>query len=61
MGFGDSGRFNLLFGELQMNTDDYLKMQKGYYEKDASKWSLENKNPVVGNYHNHNQCLSANS
>lgn len=30
-------------------------MQKQYYEKDASGWSLENKNPVVGNYHNHNK------
>ncbi|KKM93193.1 hypothetical protein LCGC14_1210880 [marine sediment metagenome] len=38
-----------------MNFDKYLEMQKNYYDKDASKWSLDNKNPVVGNYHKHNK------
>jgi ubiquinone/menaquinone biosynthesis C-methylase UbiE len=30
-------------------------MQLDHYEKEASKWTLENKNPVVGGYHKHNQ------
>jgi ubiquinone/menaquinone biosynthesis C-methylase UbiE len=34
---------------------DYLDMQKSHYDKDASRWTLENKNPVVGSYHAHNE------
>jgi ubiquinone/menaquinone biosynthesis C-methylase UbiE len=33
---------------------DYLKMQKDFYEAEAAKWSLENKDPVVGSYDAHN-------
>jgi SAM-dependent methyltransferase len=36
------------------NINDYLKMQKDHYEQEANKWSLQNKNPVVGGYHKHN-------
>ena len=36
------------------NTDNYLKMQKDFYEQEASKWSLENRDPVVGSYDAHN-------
>lgn len=35
--------------------EKYLQMQKNYYDADAARWSLENKNPVVGSYHKHNQ------
>ena len=38
-----------------MSHNTYLKMQLDHYEKEASKWTLENKNPVVGGYHKHNQ------
>jgi len=40
-----------------MSEKNYLAMQKRYYEKDAEQWSLKNKNPVVGNYHNHNKWV----
>jgi ubiquinone/menaquinone biosynthesis C-methylase UbiE len=33
----------------------YLKMQKDHYYKEANRWSLENKNPVVGGYEKHNK------
>jgi len=36
-----------------MNSNDYLNMQKNYYDIEASKWSLNNKNPVVGWYNEH--------
>jgi SAM-dependent methyltransferase len=36
-----------------MSSQKYLEMQKGYYDKEASKWTLNNKNPVVGWYHDH--------
>lgn len=35
--------------------EDYLNMQKGHYESEASRWSVVDKNPVVGSYHQHNQ------
>lgn len=37
-----------------MSNSEYLKMQRSYYDKDAKKWSLTNKNPAVGSYHQHN-------
>ena len=33
---------------------NYLDMQKAYYDRSGKKWSLEEKNPVVGNYEQHN-------
>lgn len=33
---------------------DYLIMQKNQYEVDASRWSLDNRDPVVGSYDAHN-------
>jgi SAM-dependent methyltransferase len=36
-----------------MSSEKYLTMQKDYYNVEASHWSLENKNPVVGWYHEH--------
>lgn len=36
-----------------MSKEKYLTMQKSYYDKEASKWTLQNKNPVVGWYHQH--------
>lgn len=33
----------------------YLDMQKQFYNNEAQGWSLENKNPVVGSYDQHNQ------
>jgi len=36
-----------------VGVEDYLDMQKRYYEADASRWSLQNKDPVVGNWHLH--------
>jgi len=33
--------------------DDYSKMQESYYEGEAAKWSLDNKDPVVSWYHEH--------
>lgn len=32
----------------------YLEMQKNHYHREASRWSLTDKNPVVGGYHKHN-------
>lgn len=37
-----------------MSIEKYLDMQKKIYEKDASRWSLNNRNPVVGSYDDHN-------
>lgn len=37
------------------DSNKYLKMQKGYYNNDAAKWNLTNKDPVVGAYHAHNK------
>ena len=37
-----------------MNIENYLNMQKTQYEIEAFNWSLENKNPVVGSYDEHN-------
>jgi len=37
-----------------MNELDYLKMQKDQYEHEASRWSLDNRDPVVGSYDAHN-------
>lgn len=34
--------------------EQYLSMQKSHYDKEANTWSLENKNPVVGSYDEHN-------
>jgi SAM-dependent methyltransferase len=33
--------------------EQYLTMQKRYYDRDASGWSIHNKDPVVGNYAAH--------
>jgi len=33
---------------------NYTEMQKKYYEDDASHWSTENRNPVVGSFDGHN-------
>lgn len=35
--------------------NDYLSMQKSFYELHASNWSLSNRNPVVGTYDKHNE------
>ena len=32
----------------------YTKMQQAQYDKDAVEWSLQNKNPVVGSFEQHN-------
>ena len=32
----------------------YTDMQKSHYEEEASKWSLDNRNPVVGGFDQHN-------
>lgn len=37
-----------------MNLDNYLKMQFNHYERAAKKWTILNKNPVVGGYDKHN-------
>lgn len=37
-----------------MTSAEYLEMQKHQYEKEASHWSLYNKDPVVGSYDRHN-------
>ena len=36
------------------NTNNYLLMQKNHYDAVAVEWSIDNKNPVVGSYHEHN-------
>jgi SAM-dependent methyltransferase len=33
---------------------DYLNMQFNFYEQEAAKWSISNKDPVVGGYEIHN-------
>ena len=38
-----------------MTQQQYLDMQHAHYEKEASRWSLTNKNPVVGGYDKHNR------
>jgi SAM-dependent methyltransferase len=40
-----------------MSKNQYLTMQKQQYDREAAVWSLENKNPVVGSYHQHNEFL----
>lgn len=37
-----------------MSEEQYLNMQRRQYEADADKWSLQNRNPVVGSYDAHN-------
>jgi ubiquinone/menaquinone biosynthesis C-methylase UbiE len=37
-----------------MELTDYLRMQKSWYEDDASKWTIDNRDPVVGSYDGHN-------
>ena len=37
----------------KMDEQDYLQMQKNYYNWEASRWTLEYKDPVVGWYHQH--------
>lgn len=37
-----------------MSQSKYLNMQLAHYEREASRWSLSNKNPVVGGYEKHN-------
>lgn len=36
-----------------MSKDKYLNMQRSQYQSEASTWSLENRDPVVGNYVHH--------
>ncbi len=36
-----------------MDKSDYLNMQRGYYNERAKGWSLDNREPVVGNYDAH--------
>jgi len=38
-----------------MTVDNYLRMQERSYDKMAAKWSLLNRNPVVGVYDAHNE------
>jgi len=37
-----------------MDLQNYLSMQKKFYEEDASRWHLDNRDPVVGSYDQHN-------
>ena len=37
-----------------MSLSQYLAMQFKHYEGEANRWSLENRNPVVGGYDKHN-------
>jgi len=37
-----------------MSQSEYLNMQFAHYEREASRWNLNNKNPVVGGYEKHN-------
>lgn len=37
-----------------MDNNNYLQMQKSYYNEDASHWSLQSRDPVVGSYDQHN-------
>ena len=34
--------------------ENYLAMQKYYYNQDAARWSIFNRDPVVGSYDAHN-------
>ena len=36
-----------------MNEHNYLQMQQSYYDHEASRWSLQNRDPVVGWYAYH--------
>jgi ubiquinone/menaquinone biosynthesis C-methylase UbiE len=38
-----------------MDKEKYLNMQRKQYEDDAGRWSLTNRDPVVGSYDAHNQ------
>lgn len=38
-----------------MSKDKYAQMQKDLYESEASKWSLDNRDPVVGSFNAHNE------
>jgi ubiquinone/menaquinone biosynthesis C-methylase UbiE len=38
-----------------MTAEKYLTMSRNQYEKDASNWSLQNRDPVVGSYDAHNR------
>lgn len=38
-----------------MTQENYLDMQRAHYAKEAARWSLTNKNPVVGGYDKHNK------
>lgn len=37
-----------------IDKNDYLEMQRRFYEQEAAKWNLENRDPVVGSYDSHN-------
>jgi ubiquinone/menaquinone biosynthesis C-methylase UbiE len=37
------------------NINSYLEMQRNAYDSRAKSWTLQNKNPVVGSYDNHNK------
>lgn len=55
MGCRNTGRLTVLPGEQQVkNESTYLEMQKNQYEHEASLWSFESKNYVVGSYDEHN-------
>ena len=36
------------------NKDTYLNMQLSHYNQRANDWSIDNRNPVVGSYQEHN-------
>jgi ubiquinone/menaquinone biosynthesis C-methylase UbiE len=38
-----------------MSEEQYLEMARRQYEADADRWSLQNRNPVVGSYDAHNE------
>lgn len=40
-----------------MNKQNYLNMQREQYNADAARWSLTNRDPVVGFYDEHNACI----
>lgn len=37
-----------------MKDNKYTKMQQNQYDQDASQWSVDNRDPVVGTFDNHN-------
>lgn len=39
---------------MKKTEQDYLNMQRAQYEEDASRWTIEKPDPVVGSYHAHN-------